>query len=290
MKLPEKDIELFYKLQWALMYYVNQKTFIIKDLKKPDFKGQNPEDIAKLHKQIYSGTRWIDEFVDENPFSFGEEELEIIRSWKNSVKEDFFIIVGHTKNGTIFLKSAKEPKAYGVWSLYDNLADKIPYTPFALGTILLPFKGKITYSGILNMKNMTFGGSIAESFRADYQKAKRTFGIITSLEGPTQKKKESNEELLKFYASTQARRFEYENEISVILRKSPSLRIVYQQEVSKSHARRAKKRLSEMGITGWFAILEDTVIASDKTKNDVLMRVNEMLPPEKLDAVHIFKL
>lgn len=288
MKLPEKDIELFYKMQWALMYYVNQKTFIIKDLKKPDFKGQKLEDIAKLHKQIYSGTRWIDEFVDENPSGFNAEELAIIRSWKNSVKEDFFIIVDHTKDGTIFLKSEEEPKAYGVWSLYDDLADKIPYTPFGLGTVLLPFRGKITYSGILNMRNITFGGNIAATFRADYQKAKRTFGIITSLEGPVQKKKESDEGLLRFYASTQARRFEYENEIHGIIKKNPALRSVYQQEVSKSYARRAKKRLTEMGVTGWFAILEDTIIASDKTKDDVLRRVTEMLPPEKLDAVHIF--
>lgn len=289
MKLPEKDIELFYKLQWALMFYVNQKTFIVKGLKKPDFKDQKLEDVAKLHKQIYSGTRWINEFVDENPFGFDREELEIIRSWKNFVKEDFFIIVDHTKDGTIFLKSDREPKAYAVWSLYDDLADKIPYIPFALGTVLLPFKGKIAYSGILNMINMTFGDNIASGFREDYQKAKRTFGTITSLEGPIQRKKESEEELLRFYASTQSRRFEYENEISAMLKKNPSLGVVYQQQVSKSHARRAKKRLAEMGITGWFAILEDTIIASDMTKNDVLKRVNHMLPPEKLGEVHVFK-
>ena len=93
MKLPEKDIELFYKLQWALMYYVNQKTFIIKGLKKPDFTGQELEEVAKLHRQIYSGSRWIDEFADENPFNFSEEEIQIIRSWKNFVKDDFFIII-----------------------------------------------------------------------------------------------------------------------------------------------------------------------------------------------------
>ncbi|HLC76983.1 MAG TPA: hypothetical protein VJH04_02145 [archaeon] len=289
MKLPEKDIELFYKLQWGLMHYVNQKTFIIKGLKSPDFKGQKPEDVAKLHKQIYAGTRWIDEFIDENPSGFGKEELEIIRSWKNFIKEDFFIIIDDTKDGTIFLKSAKEPKAYAVWSLYDDLSEKIPFVPFALGTVLLPFKGKITYSGILNIMKMTFGGNMAGGFREDYQKAKRTFGIITSLEIPIQKKKESDEELLRFYASTQARRFEHENEIDAILKKTPSLSIVYQQEVSKSHTRRVKKRLAEMDITSWFAILEDTIIASGMTKNDVVTRVNQMLPPEKLGAVHIFK-
>ena len=93
MKLPGKEIELFYKLHWALMYYVNQKTFIIKGLKKPDFTGQELEEVAKLHRQIYSGSRWIDEFADENPFNFSEEEIQIIRSWKNFVKDDFFIII-----------------------------------------------------------------------------------------------------------------------------------------------------------------------------------------------------
>jgi len=89
--------------------------------------------------------------------------------------------------------------------------------------------------------------------------------------------------------STPARRFEYENKIDEVLKKNPSLRVVYRQEVSKSHARKVKKRLAEMGVTGWFAIMEDTIIASDKTKNDVLRRVKEMLPQEKQEAVHIFK-
>jgi len=289
MKLPEKDIELFYKLQWALMYYVNQKTFIIKGLKSPDFKGQKPDDVAKLHKQIYSGTRWIDEFVDENPSGFSKEELEIIRSWKNFIKDEYFIIVENNNNRTVLLKPAKEPKAYSVWSLYDDLADVIPYMPFALGTVLLPFKGKITYCGIVNMINMTFGGGISRGFKADYQKAKSKFGIIESLDRPTQERKESDEEMLRFYASNLDRRFEYEDEIHNIINKNPSLSGVYQQEISKSNARRAKKRLVELDVTGWFAILEDMIIASDKTKNGLMQRVKEMLPPEKLEAVHIFK-
>ena len=115
------------------------------------------------------------------------------------------------------------------------------------------------------------------------------FGIITSLEGPIQKKKESDEELIRFYASTQTKRLEYENEISAILEKNPSIRNAYMQEVSKSYARGAKKRLVESGVTGWFAILEDMIIASGKTKNEALQRANEMIPHDKIGGIHIFK-
>lgn len=289
VKLSKEDVELFYKLNWALLFYVNQKYSIIKGMSKPVFRDKKLEDIAKLHDKLCSNPQLIDQFVKENPFRFDEQELEIVRNWKNFIRDNFFIVIEHTNVGTIFLKPGKEPKAYGVVGLYDDLADVIPYTPFIIDTVLLPFKGKITYCGVSRSMNVTFGKSIISGLKTDYQRAKSKFGIITSLDQPIHERKESDEEILRFYASTGARRQEYENEIDVILKKNPALKTAYQQELSKSHARKAKKCLAELGASGWFAILEDVIITSGKTKDEVLQRLKEIIPPDKLDSVHVFK-
>ena len=38
MKLSTEDVKLFYKINWALLFYVNQKYPVKKNLKEPMFK------------------------------------------------------------------------------------------------------------------------------------------------------------------------------------------------------------------------------------------------------------
>lgn len=61
--------------------------------------------------------------------------------------------------------------------------------------------------------------------------------------------------------------------------------------MGKIHARRYKKKLREIGLTdAWFAILEDTPIASGVTKEEVETVLQHILPEEKRKLVHIFQL
>jgi hypothetical protein len=290
MKLPKEDVALFYKLNWSLMFYANQKYQIFKGLNTPDFKDKEPEKIRELHYKLYSHPELIDSFIAENPFKFNQEELNIIKSWKNSVKDRFFI-VSHLKNYTVILKPEKEPKVYGVLGLYDEIADIMPsYLPAITETVLLPFKGKITYCGFLYSYNMQFGAGMRQTIQADYQKAKSRFGIILSLDTPISEKKESDEELLRFYVKNEANRAEYCDEIIQLLEKNPSLMKVYYQELGRSNQRKITKRFSEIRIvSGWFAIFEDIVIASGQSAEDVKVQLTHLLPEEERDFVHIFK-
>ncbi len=290
MKLPKEDVALFYKLNWSLMFYANQKYQIFKGLTTPDFKDKEPEKITELQDKLYSHHELIDSFIAENPFKFNNEELGIIKSWKNSVKDRFFI-VAHLKNYTVFLKPEKEPKVYGVLGLYDEIADIMPpYLPAITETVLLPFKGMITYCGFLHSYNMQFGPGMRQTIQADYQKAKSRFGIILSLDTPISEKKESDEELLRFYVKNENNRAEYRDEIVQLLEKNPSLMKVYYQEIGRSNQRKITKRFSDIGIaSGWFAIFEDTVIASGQSAEEVKVQITHLLPEEERDFVHIFK-
>jgi hypothetical protein len=290
MKLSKGDVDLFYRLNWSLLFYVNQRYGVIRTINTPNFRDQDLDKVAELHEKLYSHPELIDSFVAENPFKFKHGELNIIKNWKNFVK-DKFLIVSHTKDYTIFLKTDKEPKAYGVLGLYDEIWDIIgPYSPILVETVLLPFKGKIIHSGILHSFSIQFGSGIRKSIEADYQKAKSRFGIILSLETPIYEKKEADEELLRFYLKNEANREEYWYETERLLKKNPSLWKIYYQEIGRSNSRKARKRFSKIGLaSGWFAIFEDIIIASGQSEKEVRAQIKKIVPEEKREFVYVFR-
>jgi hypothetical protein len=182
MKLNSDDVKLFYKLNWALLFYTNQKYPVIKNLKEPDFKNKPPADIKNLFEKLISHRELIDSFVYQNPFNFTEEELEIIKSWKNYVKSDFWVMA-YLRDYTVFWKNSGEQKVYGVLGLQDNIRNVIPRAlPQYVETIFLPFRGKIIYCGFINGYNVQIEGNLQIGLQEEYKKARRQHNIITSLD------------------------------------------------------------------------------------------------------------
>jgi hypothetical protein len=290
MKLSKEDADLFYRLIWALLFYANQKYPVIKDLKEPNLRNEKSADVLNIHEQLFSHPELIDSFAAENPFSFNQEELDIIKSWKKFVK-DRFLIVTHLKNYTIFLTTEKEQKAYGVTGLYDEIQDVIPsFVPQMVNSILLPFRGKITYCGYITSYKIHIGANMRRGIQEDYQKAKSKFGIITSLDEPVVEKKDSDEELLRYYLRSASRRMEHEHEILKILEKNPTLENVYSFEIGRSYAKEAGKRLSLIGVSSaWFAVFEDVVVASGKSEEEARERAYAIVPQDKKAGVYVFR-
>ncbi len=290
MILPDEDVKLFYKLNWGLLLYVNRKYYIIPGLNVPDFRGQKMEHIGKLHEKLYSNPQLIASFVAENPQKFNEEELGIIKGWKNFVK-DGFVVMSHLDEYSVFLKTDKDPKASGVLGLYDEIEVFTPFLPMFVETTLLPFRGKIVYCGVISPHNVYMGPGIRKGFQVDYERAKSRYGIILSLDTPASERKEADEEVLRTYVKNEDRRAEYCEEIDKLLKKNPSLWKVYHQEIGRSNSRKAAKRFSEIGLssTRWFAIFEDIIIASGKTEQEVRSQIESILPEEKRDYAYVFK-
>ena len=289
MILSTEDKDLFFRLNWSLLFYVNKKYPVINGINSPDFKNQDLNKVFEIHEKIFANTELIDSFVAENPFNFIQDELDIIKSWKNFVKGRFFI-VSHLKNHSIFLTDDGQ-KAYGVIGLIDEIEDIAPpYLPSLISTVLLPFKSKIIHYGLFQFHDIRFGSGIKKDIQAKYQIAKSKFGIILSLDTPISETKGSYEELLRFYARSEANRVQFWDEISQLLRENPLLNNIYYQEIGKSNSRRVKKRLSEIGLASrWFAIFEDIIIESGQTEQEVKTQVDSLLPETKRNCVHIFR-
>jgi hypothetical protein len=183
MLLSLEDVEQFFRLHKALMFFVNRRLQVLKK------KLATPEDYAHLplpsrlevHKAFVEHIELIDAFADENPFRFDEPDLEIVRSWKDLVAGEFYVF-RQLRPHMIFLSSTEPMVAYGVVALFDAFEDLVGTDlPRLVKTTLLPFKGRIVYDGILTGYNIIFGGGIRRSLDEGYKEAKARQGIVTAL-------------------------------------------------------------------------------------------------------------
>ena len=290
MKLSEEDVELFYKLHPALLFYANQRKGVLRDVTTMEEFIELPiEEKNKVREALYKHPKLIDSFVRKNPFNFSQDELEIVKSWKNFVKDEFYLF-RYLKKYAIFLDDSSPPKAYGVLALKSDFQDMVgPWLPVFLKAVLLPFKGQIIYDSILIPYPVSFGPGIRRDLKEAYQEAKARFGIITAL--PWEEKEESDVERLKSYLSSEAMREKYWEEIEELINKDSSLLTVYHQEMGKGHARTFGRRLSAIGLrNAWFAILEGEIVAGGSTREEVERILDEIIPAEKRNFAYVFYL
>ena len=178
MQLSLEDVDQFFRLHGSLMFYVNRRLKVLdEEVATPEaYSGLPPEARFKVHEALLEHTELIDAFVDENPPGFDEDDLEIVRSWKHLVSGTFYAF-RQLKNYMVFLSTTEPAVAYGVVALFDPFEDVIgPYLPRMIKTILLPFKGRIVYDGLMSRYNITFGAGIRRRLNESYKEAKERSG------------------------------------------------------------------------------------------------------------------
>lgn len=183
MLLDPDGCELFFRLHKALMLFVNRRLKLVKPPPAPagEITGFPPDERLKLRDALLKHTDLIDAFADENPFEFSDEDLEIVRSWKNLVSGTFYVF-RYLKAHAVFLTDKEPVVAYGVLALFDPFEALIGSgLPRMVETTLLPFKGRIVYDGLFTGYNVTFGGGIKRRLNESYKEAKARYGVVTSL-------------------------------------------------------------------------------------------------------------
>src|SRR4051812_27365898 len=112
MLLELHDVELFFRLHRALMFFVNQRLKAIPDrLDTPDeFAALPPEVRLKVRDAFLANVDLIESFAAENPARLPEDDLAIVRSWRHLVVGKFYVF-RELKKYTVFLSTEKEPVA-----------------------------------------------------------------------------------------------------------------------------------------------------------------------------------
>lgn len=188
MKLTTQDAALYFKLMWSLQLYVSQKLAIIPEVTTVDEYERLPssEKLA-VRNALYENIELVDAYLNENPHKLSAEELEIVSRWKQFQQGDFFI-ERLLKKYAIFIGGEK---VYGVLALYETLDEILPYKslPYYAKAVLLPFKGKIIYDGLLQGYSVLFGGGIKFDLKETYMMAKQNGRIIESFDAKKQAEK-----------------------------------------------------------------------------------------------------
>jgi len=182
MNLSLEDAHLYFHLMWGLQHYVNQHSGTLKNIHTAAEYAKLPtEKNLKVRETLWKSPGLIDDYLKENPGALSPEHLGIVSSWKGFIKGEFFIL-RHLKKYSIFI--GNKDQVYAVLGLTDSLEDIVP--PFTLpaivDTILLPFKGRIIYDGLLQGYNVSFGSGYRSDLNYIYTVAKQKERIITSLE------------------------------------------------------------------------------------------------------------
>lgn len=182
--LPPDEAALFFRLMWALQFYVNQQLKIVRGPKSAAaYAKLGTQKKYKVREALYQHKELIETFVAENPAGLAPEELSIVATWKRCVVGDFYID-RFLKRHTIFISGGKDERVYGVLGLYEPLEDVAPDWPLPIyvQAVLLPFRGRIIYDGLLAPYSVTFGAGIRGDLNEIYQRAKQAGRIVESLE------------------------------------------------------------------------------------------------------------
>jgi hypothetical protein len=181
MLLGRDEAERFFSLHSSLMCFVNDRRGIVPGVRSPaEFRSLSSDSRLKVRNAWLDNMKLLDMFVGLNPFEFSREELDIVLSWKHQVAGKFFVF-RYLKKHTVFL-AEKTPVAYGVAALTEPFEDLIGSDlPVWVETVLLPFKDKIIYDGLLGRYNVFFGGGIRRRLQESYSQAKERLGIVTAL-------------------------------------------------------------------------------------------------------------
>jgi hypothetical protein len=291
-RLSSEDYLLYLKLNQSLLAFAAQKLNSKSNVKnREDFLKLTREEMLRIRTSIMRNIQLIDEFAKSNPCNFTASELEIIRSWNNKVSGTFFV-VKYTPDGAIFLEEeGKNPKAYQVLALGTPFSEvmSIP-PPVRVEAVLLPFKGRIIYDGLIKTDNILFGSGIARSVRAFCDRAIMEHGLVKSLPF-TKSTVYTDEEKLSFYLSTKESREENWAEIEEMVQKNKNLHPTYLREMGRANSRLLKKRLKNVGVKkGWFAASGETIVASSKTRKDLESLIESIIPINGKNSVHIFEL
>ena len=178
MRLDPDELRLFYKLYPSLLCFVNQRQGITSTpFTTPEHFGRLPiDERLKLRDALVANMDLIDAFVSENPFKLSEDELEVVRAWKDLVTGEFYVY-RCLKKYTVFLTTREPVVAYGVLSLTDPLEELIGHRlPHLCKAVLLPFKGRIVYDGMLAGYNITFGSGIRQEAQGVLRRRQGTAG------------------------------------------------------------------------------------------------------------------
>ncbi len=296
--LPLEDIKLFYDIHFSLLGYTNSTCQIVDTPNGFPSPGHVLRDdlnrvIVPVRKYLFTHPEIVEDFIQKNPRGFSAQELEIVKGWGQAMM-DQFIVYKHLKNYSLFLLE-KNKQLFAVLGLKDPLLEILPKQslPTMIQTVIIPFRDKIVYDGLLSIYNVSFGPGMRSSLKETTEMIEARQGVILGFSNGQPIREVSDlspdQRMIKFYLKSESNRNYYWDEAWALAQKSKENRIFYKKELGKVYARSIKRDLKENGLTGFhYAIYDQLVVGVGKSKKEVEAFCRKNLP-DLIDYLYFFK-
>ncbi|RMG33050.1 MAG: hypothetical protein D6732_12545 [Methanobacteriota archaeon] len=297
--LSKSEVAQFYRIHFALLQYTNDRYNISAPLDFSNHLGafsqeQLHEIVLPVRDYLFAHPKIVDEFIQKNPPNLSPEDLKLAKGWKHAVTGQF-TIYKHLKAYTLVFSGEKE-RLYGIWGLGDPLEQVFPKQtlPLMAEMVVLPFKDRLVYDGLVRVYPILFGGGIQRSLKTEVEETQARYGVIIGFASgkpiyETTSNLTPDQRLIRFYLKNEANRELYWDEAWELARKNQANRIFYEQEVGKIYARSIKKDLKEYGIKGFhYAIYRNVIVAVGKSKKEV-EEFCRQYHPQLINYLHFFK-
>lgn len=182
MRLPPADTERFYRVWFALLYYVNEQLHLVPFFPDtPDTSAISAEDTMQVRDALWADDTLRERFIDNNPAHLSSDDLALVASWQHRLSE-MFVIYRSLSQYTIFLSESRPAHAYGVLGLVSTIEETIPLPlPMYAQAVLLPFEHRIIYDSLFHSYNVVLGPGIRRRLQETYRNIQEREVIITSL-------------------------------------------------------------------------------------------------------------
>ena len=184
--LTPAEVEQFFRLMNMLQFFTNQQIKIFPNLKTlAKFLAEDIDTRVAVRDTLFENIDLIDAFVGANPGEFSDEDLEIALRWKDGHRTGTFFVERHQERHSIWIGSSdNKDVVYCVSGLSQLMEVLIPKyaLPCYVEAVLLCFKGRIIYHGILRHHRISFGGGYRASLRETYLRAKQNGQLVESLD------------------------------------------------------------------------------------------------------------
>ncbi len=292
MRLNEEEYYKYLEIHPKLIYYVGiKKGLISKSTTLEKFMNYSVEDKYPIRNAMYENIHMLNDYIKEKSEELSKEDKDIIRGFKY-FKQGTFYVVKLTKKYAYFLG---DKYVYGVHALNDPFQSFWGNNlPIMVQAVLLPYKGKIIYDGIISNYPIHFGKGIRSSIKNDYTLSEGKYGIITELPERINKnnlEKSVEKELLIMMKTKSSREYNW-YKIENLLEEHPELEPIYIREWGRINSRKKKKEMRGLGIKKrWFAMYNDTIILSGKSEKELRMEIRTLIEDaKKREGIYYFKM
>lgn len=283
MTIPPSDARDFFRIIKGIDVYFTTKLHMLKDT--------SLEEINRQRSAGFASPEHLQGYVKDNPDKLGARDLESVRSWANHVIEGRFLIHKERKDGCLFAhtdRKAKQPPVYLVKGLTQPISELVPFIPCFANTRLLPFRGHIVTDGIIAPLMLHIGGNMRGGFAEELKETLATCGLITTL--PANAPSADPSALLAFFLSTAVTRRVSVKQIQALRQQSSELNLQYLLHMGRLNSKSLKASLKAKGITGHFAVLEDTILTGAPQKSEAMELTKRLVPASLREAIVWFRL